>query len=41
LRYREAAGVDAFQINFHGCRDLGQLLASMKCFLQEVKPQVS
>jgi probable F420-dependent oxidoreductase len=41
LRYREAAGVDAFQINFHGCRDLGQLLDSMDCFVQEVKPQVS
>jgi probable F420-dependent oxidoreductase len=40
LRYREAAGLDAFQINFHGNRDLGQLLQSMECFMQEVKPQV-
>ena len=27
LRYREAAGWDAFQINLHGNRHLGQLLA--------------
>ena len=41
LRYREAAGLDAFQINFHGNRDLGQLLDSMECFMQKVKPQVT
>lgn len=38
LRYQEAAGVNAFQINFHGNRDLGQLLASMDHFMSEVKP---
>ncbi len=41
LRYREAAGLDAFQINFHGNRDLGQLLQSMECFMREVAPAVS
>jgi probable F420-dependent oxidoreductase len=41
LRYREAAGVDAFQINFHGNRDLDQLLRSMECFMSEVAPAVS
>jgi probable F420-dependent oxidoreductase len=30
LRYREAAGLDAFQINFHGNRDLDQLLQSRR-----------
>ena len=39
--YREAAGVNAFQINFHGIRDLGQLLDSMDCFMREVKPLVA
>jgi probable F420-dependent oxidoreductase len=38
MRYRETAGVDAFQINFHGNRDLAQLLDSMECFVQEVQP---
>jgi probable F420-dependent oxidoreductase len=38
LRYREAAGLNAFQINFHGNRSLGQLLDSMDCFMREVKP---
>jgi probable F420-dependent oxidoreductase len=37
-RYRHEAGVDAFQINFNGCHSLDQLLASMDCFMQEVKP---
>jgi hypothetical protein len=32
--------VNAFQINFHGNRDLGQLLDSMDCFMHEVKPLV-
>lgn len=41
LRYREAAGVNAFQINFHGNHDLGQLLDSMDCFMREVKPLVT
>jgi alkanesulfonate monooxygenase SsuD/methylene tetrahydromethanopterin reductase-like flavin-dependent oxidoreductase (luciferase family) len=41
MRYREAAGLDAFQINFHGNRNLDQLLQSMECFISEVKPQVS
>ena len=40
-RYREAAGLDAFQINFHGNRDLAQLLESMERFMREVKPQVT
>ncbi len=39
-RYRHEAGVDAFQINFNGCHSLEQLLASMDCFTQEVKPLV-
>jgi alkanesulfonate monooxygenase SsuD/methylene tetrahydromethanopterin reductase-like flavin-dependent oxidoreductase (luciferase family) len=41
LRYREAAGVNAFQINFHGNQDLYQLLDSMDCFMREVKPLVA
>jgi len=40
LRYREAAGLEAFQINFHGNRDLDQLLQSMECFMREVKPRL-
>ena len=40
LRYREKAGVHAFQLNFHGNRDLGQLLEAMDCFMREVKPLV-
>jgi probable F420-dependent oxidoreductase len=40
LRYREAAGLDAFQINFHGNRNLDQLLQSMECFMAEVKPKL-
>lgn len=40
LRYREAAGLDAFQINFHGNRNLDQLLQSMECFMTEVKPKL-
>jgi probable F420-dependent oxidoreductase len=40
-RYREAAGVDSFQINFHGNRNLDQLLQSMECFISEVKPQLA
>jgi hypothetical protein len=34
------AGVHAFQINFHGNRDLGQLLHSMEHFMREVAPAV-
>ena len=41
LSYREKAGVDAFQINFHGNRNLDQLLRSMECFMQDVAPMVS
>jgi probable F420-dependent oxidoreductase len=41
MRYRQEAGVGAFQINFHGNRDLGQLIESMDCFVQEVKPRVT
>jgi len=37
-RYRQEAGLEAFQINFNGCHSLAQLLASMDCFMQEVKP---
>jgi probable F420-dependent oxidoreductase len=40
-RYREAADLDAFQINFHGNRSLDQLLKSMECFMREVAPVVS
>ena len=39
-RYREAAGVNAFQINFHGNAGLSQLLESMDCFMRDVKPAV-
>jgi probable F420-dependent oxidoreductase len=41
LRYREAAGLDAFQINFHGNRNLDDLLCSMECFMREVAPAIS
>jgi hypothetical protein len=41
LRLREAAALDAFQINFHGNRDFDQLLQSMDCFMREVAPAVS
>jgi probable F420-dependent oxidoreductase len=40
-RYRTEADLDSFQINFHGNRDLGQLLKSMECFMAEVAPVVS
>ena len=39
-RYRQEAGVNAFQINFNGCHSLEQLLESMDCFMQEIKPLV-
>jgi probable F420-dependent oxidoreductase len=39
-RYQQEAGVNAFQINFNGCPSLAQLLESMDCFMQEVKPLV-
>jgi hypothetical protein len=35
------ADLDAFQINFHGNRNLEQLLQSMDCFMQDVAPIVS
>jgi hypothetical protein len=41
LSYREKTGLDSFQINFHGNRNLDQLLQSMECFMQEVAPIVS
>jgi probable F420-dependent oxidoreductase len=41
VRYRDAAGLDAFQINFHGNRNLDQLLQSMECFMREVAPVVA
>ncbi|HTW54307.1 MAG TPA: TIGR03619 family F420-dependent LLM class oxidoreductase [Stellaceae bacterium] len=41
LRYRERAGLAAFQVNFHGNDNLGQLLQSMECFMREVAPQLA
>jgi alkanesulfonate monooxygenase SsuD/methylene tetrahydromethanopterin reductase-like flavin-dependent oxidoreductase (luciferase family) len=41
LSYREKAGLDAFQINFHNNRNIDQLLQSMECFMQDVAPIVS
>jgi alkanesulfonate monooxygenase SsuD/methylene tetrahydromethanopterin reductase-like flavin-dependent oxidoreductase (luciferase family) len=41
MRYRDEAGIDAFQINFHGNHNSGQLLDQMQCFMDEVKPLVS
>ena len=41
LIYRKKAGLDAFQINFHGNRNLDQLLQSMECFMRDVAPRVS
>ena len=40
-RYREAARLEAFQINFHGNRNLDQLLQSMECFMNEVRPRLA
>lgn len=37
-RYRQEAGVEAFQLNFNGCHSLDQLVESMDCFMQEAKP---
>ena len=37
-RYRQEAGLDEFQINFSGCANLQQLLASMDLLVQEVIP---
>jgi hypothetical protein len=39
-RFRHGAGLEAFQINFNGCHNLEQLLASMTLFMREVKPLV-
>ena len=39
-RYKQEAGVAAFQINFNGCQNLQQLLESMDIFMREVKPLV-
>jgi probable F420-dependent oxidoreductase len=41
VRYRDAAGLDAFQINFHGNRNLDDLLRSMECFMSEVRPRLA
>jgi probable F420-dependent oxidoreductase len=38
--FQEKAGVQAFQINFNGCENLGQMLKSMELFMTEVKPLV-
>jgi probable F420-dependent oxidoreductase len=39
-QFRHETGLDAFQINFNGCKSLDQLLTSMTLFMQEVKPLV-
>jgi hypothetical protein len=39
-RFRHAAGLEAFQMNFNGCHNLKQLLDSMVLFMQDVKPLV-
>ena len=39
-RYRQEAGLEAFQINFNGCHNLGHLLDSMDLFMQQVRPLV-
>lgn len=39
-QFQQEAGVGAFQINFNGCHNLGQLLESMDTFMREVKPLV-
>jgi probable F420-dependent oxidoreductase len=39
-RFRHETGLEAFQVNFNGCKNLDQLLASMELFMQEVKPLV-
>ena len=40
LRYRREAGLEAVQINFNGCQNVQQLLASMELFMGEVRPLV-
>ena len=40
LRYREEAGLEAFQVNFNGCHSLQQLLDSMDRFVNDVRPAV-
>jgi alkanesulfonate monooxygenase SsuD/methylene tetrahydromethanopterin reductase-like flavin-dependent oxidoreductase (luciferase family) len=39
-RFRDEAGLEAFQINFNGCQNLEHLPASMALFMREVKPLV-
>ena len=39
-RFRNEASLEAFQINFNGCKNLEELLASMALFMREVKPLV-
>jgi alkanesulfonate monooxygenase SsuD/methylene tetrahydromethanopterin reductase-like flavin-dependent oxidoreductase (luciferase family) len=38
--YVEAAGVEAFQINFNGTPSLGHLYEQMALFMAEVKPRL-
>ena len=38
--FRNRAGVEAFQINYNGCENLGQMLGSMELFMKEVAPLV-
>ncbi len=39
-RYRQEAGLEAFQINFNGCGSLQQLLDSMDVLVEDVMPRV-
>lgn len=41
LRLRHEAGLEDFQINFHGNSDLDQLLGSMEIFMEKVAPAVA
>jgi len=41
MRYREEAGVNALEINFHGNHDLGQLLDSLDHLMHEAEPPVA
>ena len=38
--FRDKAGVEAFQINYSGCENLGQMLKSMELLMTEVRPLV-
>jgi hypothetical protein len=39
--FEKKAGLDAFHINFHGNRDLDQLLQSIECFMQDAAPMLA